>query len=103
MINNRIEEIFNLKKELNAIKITPMKKNLKNTKYINFDDEIYRRLKFIKRVTASISITLFKIISHEISRRHISVTDIFVNPKSNNKYLDVKEFYDTKNNKFYEN
>ena len=101
LINNRVEEIFDFKKELSA-KIA--KENLKDTKYVNFDDETYQRLKFIKRVITSMNITTFKIALYEISRRNISaiMINIFINFKSNNKYLDVKKFHDIKDNKFYE-
>ena len=102
MIDNRIKEIFNFKKELN-VKI--VKENFENIKYMNFDNKIYRRFKLIKRIIISINITTFKIILHEIFHRSIFVTNIFIriNLKSKNKYLDVVEFHDIKDKKIYKN
>ena len=66
------------------IKVTISKKNLKDTKYINFNDEI-RRLNFIKRVTILINITIFKIILYKITHRNIFIITNFIFNKSKNK------------------
>ena len=93
----KLKKKIDLKKELNE-RIT--KKNFKDIKYVNFNDEIYRRFKFIKRVITLINITTFKIILH-ISHFEIFIINNFINFKSTIKYFNVKKFYIIKNSNFY--
>ena len=78
LINNRIEKIFDLKKELSAKVII---KNFKKMKYVNFNDD--RRFKFIKRVTTSMNITAFKITYKNFHRNTFIVTNFIFNKLKN--------------------
>ena len=80
LINDRIEKIFDFKKKLNAKVI--IEKNFKEMKYINFNNN--KRLKFIKRVITSMSITIFKTI-YKKSYRNISIITNFIFDKLKNK------------------
>ena len=80
LINDRIEKIFDFKKKLNAKII--IEKNFKEMKYINFNND--QHLKFIKRVTISINITIFKT-TYKISHRNIFIITNFIFNKLKNK------------------
>ena len=80
LIIDRIKKIFDFKKKLN-VKII-IKKNFKEIKYINFNDN--RRFKSIKRIIASMNITIFKII-YKSSRRNIFIITNFIFDKLKNK------------------
>ena len=71
---------------------------------MNSNNEINRSLKSIKIVVVTLFLAIF-ILYKNIELRYYNtlVTNNFktTNIKSNNKYSNIFEFYDTKNNRFY--
>ena len=82
MIDDRVKEIFDFKKELSAKIKVIIEKNLKKMKYMNFDDD--RRFKFIKRIIISINIIIFKITYKSFYYNTFIITD-FIFDKLKNK------------------
>ena len=104
MTNNRVKEIFNLRKELNIKSIKEIFK-----KYIDSDEETYRRSKFLKRIiilTLLLTLITFKATLYKVLYKtfyNTLITNIFrrTNIRTNNKYSDISNFYNKKNSKFY--
>ena len=81
LTNDRIKKIFDFKKKLSVkIKIT-IEKNFKEIKYVNFNDD--RRFKLIKRIIASINITIFKITYKSFHRNTFIIIDFIFNKLKN--------------------
>ena len=104
LTNDRVEEIFNFKKQLSDLKkqLSENIEALKVTKvYVNSNDETRERFKPIRHNTTS---ARAKTSRNADSHRNISATNIFrtFNMKFNNKYSDVLDFKNTEDSSFYE-